>query len=144
MFYLYRVSTSTASRQAGTINFCQLEESINKWTLELEEQEKVFVNQATQINAWDKLLIANGERIVTLNEEVERVKLEQQQLEHELDYVVRTQCYVHLFYLKNYSTVRKLIVIKDIFKVSPKIFFDKQIIAVFLLLGKYLFFPIMG
>lgn len=85
------VSTSASSGQAGTINFCQLEESINKWTLELEEQEKVFVNQATQINVWDKLLIANGEKIVTLNQEVERVKLEQQQLEHELDYVVGQQ-----------------------------------------------------
>lgn len=48
----------------------------------------MFVNQATQVNAWDKLLIANGEKIVTLNQEVERVKQEQQQLEHELDYVV--------------------------------------------------------
>ncbi|XP_058788710.1 nuclear pore glycoprotein p62 isoform X1 [Phymastichus coffea] len=85
------VTTSSASRPTGAINFCQLEESINKWTLELEEQEKVFVNQATQINAWDRLLIANGEKIVTLNQEVERVKLEQQHLEHELDYVVGQQ-----------------------------------------------------
>lgn len=80
-------STSVTSQLTG-LNFCQLEESINKWTLELEEQEKAFVNQATQVNAWDRLLIANGEKIVTLNQEVERVKLEQQQLEHELDYVV--------------------------------------------------------
>lgn len=57
----------------------------------MEEQEKVFVNQATQVNAWDKLLITNGEKIVTLNQEVERVKIEQQQLEHELDYVVGQQ-----------------------------------------------------
>ncbi|KAL0122552.1 hypothetical protein PUN28_007332 [Cardiocondyla obscurior] len=83
--------SSATGIQPGTINFCQLEESINKWTLELEEQEKVFVNQATQVNAWDKLLITNGEKIVTLNQEVERVKIEQQQLEHELDYVVGQQ-----------------------------------------------------
>ncbi|CAL1680549.1 unnamed protein product [Lasius platythorax] len=83
--------SSVTGIQSGTINFCQLEESINKWTLDLEEQEKVFVNQATQINAWDKLLITNGEKIVTLNQEVERVKIEQQQLEHELDYVVGQQ-----------------------------------------------------
>lgn len=60
----------------------------------MEEQEKVFVNQATQVNAWDKLLITNGEKIVTLNQEVERVKIEQQQLEHELDYVVS---YIQIF-----------------------------------------------
>jgi len=52
----------------------------------------VFVNQATQVNAWDKLLITNGEKIVSLNQEVERVKIEQQQLEHELDYVVSYIC----------------------------------------------------
>lgn len=83
--------SSATGIQPGAINFCQLEESINKWTLELEEQEKVFVNQATQVNAWDKLLITNGEKIVILNQEVERVKIEQQQLEHELDYVVGQQ-----------------------------------------------------
>ncbi|XP_043277833.1 nuclear pore glycoprotein p62 isoform X2 [Venturia canescens] len=84
------VSSSNIT-QTGTTNFCQLEESINKWTLELEEQEKAFVNQATQVNTWDKLLIVNGEKITALNQEVERVKLEQQQLEHELDYVVGQQ-----------------------------------------------------
>ncbi|EFN77218.1 nuclear pore glycoprotein p62 [Harpegnathos saltator] len=83
--------TSATGVQPAAINFCQLEESINKWTLELEEQEKVFVNQATQVNVWDKLLITNGEKIVILNQEVERVKFEQQQLEHELDYVIGQQ-----------------------------------------------------
>lgn len=85
----FRVSSSTSSgQQSGTINFCQLEESINKWTLELEEHEKVFINQANQINVWDKLLIANGDKIVTLNKEVDRVKLEQDHLDQELNYVV--------------------------------------------------------
>ncbi|XP_015598028.1 nuclear pore glycoprotein p62 [Cephus cinctus] len=85
------VSSSASSGNTGAMNFCQLEESINKWTQELEAQEKAFVNQALQVNAWDKFLIANGEKIVTLNQEIERVKLEQQQLEHELDYVVGQQ-----------------------------------------------------
>ncbi|XP_011304257.1 nuclear pore glycoprotein p62 [Fopius arisanus] len=85
------VTSSTGAAATGGMNFCQLEEAINKWTLELEEQEKSFVNQATQVNSWDKLLIANGEKIVTLNEEIERVKTEQLQLEQELDYVVGQQ-----------------------------------------------------
>ncbi|XP_034940733.1 nuclear pore glycoprotein p62 [Chelonus insularis] len=85
------VSSSSSSGQTGAMNFCQLEEAINKWTLELEEQEKAFMNQAAQINAWDKLLITNGEKIVTLNQQVEKVKLEQEQLEQELDYVVSQQ-----------------------------------------------------
>ena len=60
------------------MNYRQLEEAINKWTLELEEQEKVFLNQATQVNAWDRLLMDNGEKIVKLHESVEKVKLDQQ------------------------------------------------------------------
>lgn len=47
----------------------------------------MFVSQAEKVNEWDKLLISNGEKIVALNQEVERVKVEQQQLEHELNYV---------------------------------------------------------
>ncbi|KOC63181.1 Nuclear pore glycoprotein p62 [Habropoda laboriosa] len=87
-------TTTTVSSSAGTLQLASIssfEDSINKWTLELEEQEKVFVNQAAQVNAWDKLLITNGEKIVALNQEVEKVKIEQQQLEHELDYVVGQQ-----------------------------------------------------
>ncbi|XP_055634360.1 nuclear pore glycoprotein p62-like [Toxorhynchites rutilus septentrionalis] len=69
--------TTQSSSVSGTqLNFCQLEEFINKWTLELEEQEKLFTNQATQVNAWDKLLLGNGEKIVALNEAVEKVKAE--------------------------------------------------------------------
>ena len=60
------------------MSYRQLEEAINKWTLELEEQEKHFLNQATQVNAWDRLLMTNGEKIVKLHESVEKVKLDQQ------------------------------------------------------------------
>lgn len=60
------------------MNYRQLEESINKWTLDLEEQEKIFLNQATQVNAWDRLLTMNGEKIVSLYDAVEKVKLDQQ------------------------------------------------------------------
>ena len=73
------------------MSYRQLEEAINKWTLELEEQEKVFLNQATQVNAWDRMLVGNGEKIVTLNEAVEKVKLDQQRLEHELDFIKSQQ-----------------------------------------------------
>lgn len=74
-----------------TMNFRQLEESINKWTLELEELERTFLNQATQVNAWDRLLISNGQKITALNEAVEKVKLDQQRLDHELDFIVAQQ-----------------------------------------------------
>ncbi|XP_048002455.1 nuclear pore glycoprotein p62 [Leguminivora glycinivorella] len=97
MPYLFSLSpknwtTAAAPPQPITsITFAQLEENINKWTLELEEQEKTFINQATQINAWDRLLIANGEKIVEVNDTVQAVKNEQQSLELELDFVLAQQ-----------------------------------------------------
>lgn len=47
------------------MTFRQLEETINKWTTELEEQEKYFLDQATQVNAWDRIVIENGERVIS-------------------------------------------------------------------------------
>lgn len=69
------------------MTFTQLEENINKWTLELEELEKQFLNQATQVNAWDKVLLSNGDKIVALNEAVEKAKAEQDALEQELEFI---------------------------------------------------------
>ena len=59
--------------------------------MELEDLEKVFINQATQVNAWDQLLIRNGEKIISLHESVSAVRLDQQRLEHELDFVAAQQ-----------------------------------------------------
>ena len=42
-------ASSAASAPGTTMSYRQLEESINKWTIELEEQEKIFLNQATQV-----------------------------------------------------------------------------------------------
>ena len=64
-----------------------LEDYINKWMSELDGQEKDFLNQATQLNALDKLMIENGDKIVELNGEVDRVGAEQEQLEQDLDFV---------------------------------------------------------
>lgn len=73
------------------MTFAQLEDSINKWTIDLEEQGKFFINQAKQLNAWDSLLISNGDKILNLNSSIERVKQQQQQLDQELDFVLAQQ-----------------------------------------------------
>jgi len=53
--------------------------------------EKMFVNQASQVNAWDQLLVKNGSKILDLNQNVSRVRQDQQRLEHELDFVTGQQ-----------------------------------------------------
>lgn len=91
------VSTLTTSTTASSlsnvpsITFAQLEDFINKWTIDLEEQGKFFVNQAKQLNAWDSLLISNGEKILNLNGSIERVKQQQSQLDQELDFILAQQ-----------------------------------------------------
>jgi predicted acetyltransferase len=36
----------------------------NKWMQDLEKQEKEFLEQATHVNAWDRFLVENGEKVV--------------------------------------------------------------------------------
>lgn len=83
---LTTTTTTTASTAvASQINFCQLEELNNKWTLELEELEKMFLNQATQVNSWDTVLENNSNKIISLSDAIEKVKIEQTSLEKQLE-----------------------------------------------------------
>ncbi|KAL4695774.1 hypothetical protein H8959_000869 [Pygathrix nigripes] len=73
------------------MTYGHLEGLINEWNLELEDQEKYFLLQATQVNAWDRTLIENGEMISVLHGEVNKVKLDQKRLEQELDFILSEQ-----------------------------------------------------
>jgi hypothetical protein len=56
-------NTTNASSSTSSITFKVLEDYINKWMSDLDTQEKDFLNQATQFNALDKLMIENGEKV---------------------------------------------------------------------------------
>ncbi|XP_042556175.1 nuclear pore glycoprotein p62 [Dipodomys spectabilis] len=84
-------STTTGAAASPVMTYGQLESLINKWSLELEDQERHFLQQATQVNAWDRTLIENGEKITTLHREVEKVKLDQKRLDQELDFILSQQ-----------------------------------------------------
>lgn len=52
-----------AAASAGSkMSYQQLEENINKWMSELEKQEQDFLELATQVNAWDRLLVETEKR----------------------------------------------------------------------------------
>ncbi|XP_034041837.1 nucleoporin 62 like isoform X2 [Thalassophryne amazonica] len=82
------IPTSTAP---SVMTYAQLEGLINKWSLELEDQERHFLQQATQVNAWDRLLVENGDKITALHKEMEKVKLDQRRLNQELDFILSQQ-----------------------------------------------------
>ncbi|XP_078067326.1 nucleoporin 62 like [Mustelus asterias] len=81
----------TTSSAPPVMSYTQLESLINKWSVELEDQEKQFLLQATQVNAWDRMLIENGEKITALHREAEKVKLDQKRLDQELDFILSQQ-----------------------------------------------------
>lgn len=91
-----QLSTATATSQANAanvsqMNFRQLQEAINKWMLDLQDQEKLFLDQATKVNSWDKTLIQNGDKIAKLNDSITKVKNDHTRLEHALDYLKTQQ-----------------------------------------------------
>jgi len=63
MLMLVGVLVIVSTVTAASMSYRQLEDFINKWTLELEEQEAMFLEQATQVNAWDRLLVDNGDKV---------------------------------------------------------------------------------
>lgn len=82
---------ATGAAGSPAMTYAQLESLINKWSLELEDQERHFLQQATQVNAWDRTLVENGERITSLHRQVEKVKLDQKRLDQELDFILSQQ-----------------------------------------------------
>ncbi|KAF5308210.1 hypothetical protein FQR65_LT06390 [Abscondita terminalis] len=89
------LTTTTSSISAlpatGTLTFSQLEDAINKWALDLEEQGKIFGDQARHLNAWDRLLISNGDKILGVSNGLETIKQQQHQLDQDLDFVLAQQ-----------------------------------------------------
>ncbi|NWV78006.1 NUP62 protein, partial [Dasyornis broadbenti] len=85
------ITTTSTTSAPPVMTYAQLESLINKWSLELEDQEKHFLHQATQVNAWDRMLIENGEKITSLHREVEKVKVDQKRLDQELDFILSQQ-----------------------------------------------------
>ena len=47
--------------------------------------------KATQVNAWSGLLLTNGEKISDLCADLEKVQVQQQELDNELDKVASQQ-----------------------------------------------------
>ncbi|KAM4561782.1 uncharacterized protein V3H82_015695 [Fundulus diaphanus] len=85
------LATTAATTAPPVMSYAQLESLINKWSLELEDQERHFLQQATQVNAWDRMLVENGEKITSLHKELEKVKLDQRRLNQELDFILSQQ-----------------------------------------------------
>lgn len=102
---------ATTSTTSPTMKYSELETKVQSWMSELEQQEKLFLNQATQINAWNKLLMENADKvcldichvvatlhcclsfnqITALNTEFENIESSQKRLNTELGFIKKQE-----------------------------------------------------
>lgn len=73
------------------ITFGKLEEQINIWMNELSQFEADFYKQGQTINSWDSLLIANGQKLIGLNQTIEKLSTAHRCLDHQLDFIISQQ-----------------------------------------------------
>nr|CDS30516.1 WD repeat domain containing protein 83 [Hymenolepis microstoma] len=75
----------------STYTYRQLEELVNKWTYELDEQSRNFESELCRLNKADALLIANADKISDLHAKVEACKAGQYRIDQELEFVESQQ-----------------------------------------------------
>jgi len=66
IIHFYNRSDSQFSAVQST-NFQQLIDLINSWTISLENQEKQFLNQASEITVWDNMLTNQSTKVIYIN-----------------------------------------------------------------------------
>ncbi|KAL5111742.1 WD repeat domain-containing protein 83 [Taenia crassiceps] len=74
-----------------SLTYRQLEDMVNKWTYELDEQSRNFSSELNRLNRVDGILIANAEKITDLHAKVEVCKAGQSRIEQELEFVESQQ-----------------------------------------------------
>lgn len=75
--FILRTTTFGASGAGGATNLSmrQLEEKLNKWLVELKEQEERFLRQAAHVNSWDQILQKGHDEVHSLKETLNTVKV---------------------------------------------------------------------
>ncbi|XP_071453690.1 nuclear pore glycoprotein p62 [Hetaerina americana] len=85
------VAAPAPATEEDVMTYSKLQENINKWAMELEKQEKLFLHQATEMNGWDRVIVENSDKLHMLNSKIEKVRKEQRHLDLELDYILSQQ-----------------------------------------------------
>ncbi|XP_046401956.1 nuclear pore glycoprotein p62-like isoform X2 [Ischnura elegans] len=84
-------TAAPATSEEDVMTYSKLQENINKWAMELEKLEKIFLHQATEMNGWDRVIVENSDKLHMLNSKIEKVRKEQRHLDLELDYILSQQ-----------------------------------------------------
>ncbi|PAV81384.1 hypothetical protein WR25_06850 [Diploscapter pachys] len=76
---------------ATPILFTELEQKIQKLTMEVMGQERMFMNQALEMNTHDKIIRENEQQILPSNQELKQLENAYARLSHNLEFVDEQQ-----------------------------------------------------
>ncbi|MFH4975386.1 hypothetical protein AB6A40_002095 [Gnathostoma spinigerum] len=73
------------------VTFSQLEQLLNRLTMDVESQERLFMNQVLELNAYDRVLRENQQKIFAVSEEVKHLEDEKDHYIHAIDFLAQQQ-----------------------------------------------------
>lgn len=83
--------TSIAVAPPSVLKGKTIEEIVNKWSSELENQVREFNKFAAEVAVWDRALMENGNNLAALYSHVVAVEREQTDIEQTLDHIEQQQ-----------------------------------------------------
>nr|AZT78999.1 glycoprotein [Parabronema skrjabini] len=94
---LAAATVSPAAATASTIatdkpiTFAQLEQLVNRLTLDVEAQQRVFMSQVLELNAYDRVLRENQQKVLAVGEEIKQLEEEKDRFLHTVDFISQQQ-----------------------------------------------------
>jgi len=85
-----------------------LEEIVDEWSNELEMDVLNFTRQAIDVSKWDKLIMANNQKIIDLNKSLNSIQGSQVELDQRLDVLLSQQDELSLMLDKLESDISSL------------------------------------
>ncbi|MCP9265099.1 hypothetical protein DINM_020301 [Dirofilaria immitis] len=82
---------ATAITSDKPITFAQLEQLVNRLTLDVEAQQRVFMSQVLELNAYDRVLRENQQKVLDVSEEIKQLEEEKDRFLHTIDFISQQQ-----------------------------------------------------
>lgn len=72
-----------------------LDEVVNKWTEEIADLGSQFQKGASLVSRWDRMIVANEDRIVALHKDAQSLQIAHKELSNNLDVILSQQSELH-------------------------------------------------
>ncbi|EMR10172.1 hypothetical protein PNEG_01446 [Pneumocystis murina B123] len=109
-FTVPKTLSGTSTQEIGGSNLKNktLKDIINKWTRDLDNYSRQFIQQATEVSKWDRLLIESGDKISKLYADTIEAEQTQSKIDQTLTYIESQQNEMSAFLDQYESQVQEL------------------------------------